>query len=97
MQLFKTQVKDPGMILKLHHPRTQKRSCSAKCHSAKSCKERMKFLQAVRSTAATIHWLLVAGRSKTNTAFLRVMKKILRPLPRKETADYISKKVLLTC
>lgn len=35
-QLVKMQVKEPGMILKLHHPRTQKRACSAKCHSANS-------------------------------------------------------------
>lgn len=74
-QLFKTQVKDPGMILELHHPRTQKRSCSAKYHGAKSCKERTTFLQAVKSAAAMIQWLLVAGRTKTNTTFLRVMEK----------------------
>lgn len=75
VQLLKMQVKDTGMILKLHHPRAQKRSCSAKCHSAKSCKERMKFLQAVTSAAATVQWLLVAGRAKTNTTFLGVMEK----------------------
>lgn len=35
----------------------------------------MKFLQAVKSAAAAVQWLLVAGGTKTNTTFLRVMEK----------------------
>lgn len=86
VQLFKMQVKDPGMILKLHHLRTQKRSCSAKCHSAKSCKERMKFLQALMSAAATVPFS--ARKTKDQHNFPESNGKELRLLLRKETVSY---------